>query len=47
MTWSALPKGLPYVPRVIMTAKLKSESAAKREMLRGVAHRQHRCKFQQ
>ena len=42
MTWSAPLKGLPYVPSIIMTAKLKSDGAAKREMLRGVAHRQHR-----
>ena len=42
MTWSAPPKGLPYVPRVIMTATLKSDGAAKREMFRGVAHRQNR-----
>jgi putative transposase len=37
-----LLKGLTYVPRVIITDKLKSYSAAKREMLPGVEHRQHR-----
>ena len=35
-----LLKGLTYVPRVIMTDKLKSYSAAKREILPGVEHRQ-------
>src|SRR4030095_11828 len=35
-------KGLLYVPRVIITDKLKSYGAAKREILPGVAHRQHR-----
>ena len=35
-----LLKGLCYVPRVIMTDKLKSYGAAKREMLPGVEHRQ-------
>jgi putative transposase len=33
---------LLYVPRVIITDKLKSYSAAKREILPGVEHRQHR-----
>jgi putative transposase len=37
-----LLKGLRYVPRVIITDKLKSYSAAKQEMLPGVEHRQHR-----
>jgi putative transposase len=37
-----LLKGLPYVPRVIITAKLTSYGAAKREIWPGVAHRQSR-----
>ena len=37
-----LLKGLTYVPRVLITDKLKSYGAAKREMLPGVEHRQHR-----
>jgi putative transposase len=37
-----LLKGCQYVPRVIMTDKLKSYEAAKRELLPGVGHRQHR-----
>ena len=37
-----LLKGLMYVPRVIVTDKLKSYAAAKRELLPGVEHRQHR-----
>src|SRR5215510_4907853 len=37
-----LLKGLTYVPRVIITDKLKSYGAAKREFLPGVEHRQHR-----
>jgi transposase-like protein len=37
-----LLKGLAYVPRVIITDKLKSSGAAKREILPGVEHRQHR-----
>ena len=37
-----LLKGLMYVPRVIITDKLKSYGAAKREILPGVEHRQHR-----
>ena len=36
-----LLKGLLYVPRVIVTDKLKSYGAAKREILPGGAHRQH------
>jgi putative transposase len=37
-----LLKGLRYVPRVIITDNLKSYGAAKREILPGVEHRQHR-----
>src|SRR5215467_9332762 len=37
-----LLKGVQYVPRVIITEKLKSYGAAKREMLPGVEHRQSR-----
>ena len=37
-----LLKGCRYVPRVLITDKLKSYGAAKREILPGVAHRQHR-----
>jgi putative transposase len=37
-----LLKGLAYVPRVVITDKLKSYGAAKREILPGVEHRQHR-----
>src|SRR5438128_6331639 len=37
-----LLKGLQYVPRVIITDKLKSYGAAQREILPGVEHRQHR-----
>jgi putative transposase len=37
-----LLKGLSSVPRVIITDKLKSYAAAKREILPGVEHRQHR-----
>lgn len=37
-----LLKGLTYVPRVIVTDKLQGYGAAKREILPGVAHRQHR-----
>jgi putative transposase len=37
-----LLKGLSYVPRVIITDKLKSYGAAQREMLPSVEHRQHR-----
>ena len=35
-------KGLQYVPRVVITDKLKSYGAAKRELLPGVEHRQSR-----
>jgi putative transposase len=37
-----LLKGCRYVPRVIVTDKLKSYEAAKRERLPSVEHRQHR-----
>src|SRR5438093_1163427 len=37
-----LLKGLAYVPRVIITDKPQSYGAAKRELLPGVEHRQHR-----
>jgi putative transposase len=37
-----LLKGLQYVPRVLNTDKLKSYSAAKREVMPGVEHRQSR-----
>jgi putative transposase len=37
-----LRKGLTYVPRVIVTDKLKSYGTANRELLPGVEHRQHR-----
>jgi putative transposase len=37
-----LLKGLQYVPRVIITDKLKSDGAAKWEILPGVEHRQSR-----
>ena len=37
-----LLKGVQYVPRVIITDKLKSYGAAKREILPGVEHRQSR-----
>jgi putative transposase len=37
-----LLKGLTYVPRVIITDKLKSYGAALREILPSVEHRQHR-----
>jgi len=37
-----LLKGLTYVPRVIIMDKLKSYGVAKREILPGVEHRQHR-----
>ena len=36
-----LLKGLTYVPRVIITDKLASYGAAKREILPSVAHPQH------
>ena len=37
-----LLKGCRYVPQVIITDRLKSYGAAKREILPGVEHRQHR-----
>ena len=37
-----LLKDLQYVPRVIITDKLRSYGAAKREILPGVEHRQHK-----
>jgi len=37
-----LLKGCQYIPRVIITDKLKSYGAAKREILPSVEHRQHR-----
>jgi putative transposase len=37
-----LLKGLTYVPRVIVTDWLRSYEAAKREVLPGMGHRQHR-----
>ena len=37
-----LLKGLLYVPRVIITDKLPSYGAAKKEILSGVEHRQHK-----
>jgi putative transposase len=37
-----LLKGLRYAPRVLITDKLNSYGAAKREILPGVEHRQHR-----
>jgi putative transposase len=37
-----LLKGLTYVPRVIITDKLRSYGAAKQEILPSVKHRQHR-----
>ena len=37
-----LLKGCQYVPRVLITDKLKSYGAAKREILPGVEHRQHK-----
>jgi len=35
-------KGSTYVPRVVITGKLKGYGAALRESLPGVEHRQHR-----
>ena len=37
-----LLKGLYYAPRVIITDKLQSHGAAKKEILPGVDHRQHK-----
>src|SRR6476659_6589518 len=38
-----LLKGLEYVPRVIITDKLRSYGAAKKELLPRVEHRQHKA----
>jgi putative transposase len=40
--FNKLLKGLLYVPRVIITDKLPSYGAAKKEILPGVEHRQHK-----
>jgi putative transposase len=37
-----LLKGLQYVPRVLITDKLKSYAAAKKKIMPGVEHRQHK-----
>ena len=37
-----LLKGLQYIPRVIITDKLRSYSAAKKKMLKEVEHRSHK-----
>jgi putative transposase len=37
-----LLKGMRYVPRVLITDKLKSYAAAKVQVMRGVEHRQHK-----
>jgi putative transposase len=37
-----LLKGLRYVPRVLITDKLKSYAAAKEQIMPGVEHRQHK-----
>jgi putative transposase len=37
-----LLKGCQYVPRVLITDKLASYGAAKKELLRSVKHRQHK-----
>ncbi len=37
-----LLKGLRYVPRVIVTDKLKSYSAARAELISSVEHHQHK-----
>ena len=37
-----LLKGLHYAPRVLITDKLKSYAAAKRTVMPGVEHRQHK-----
>ncbi len=38
-----LPRGLQSLPRLIVTDKLRSYTAAKREILPHVEHRQSRC----
>ena len=40
--FAKLLKGLCYVPRVLVTDKLKSYAAAKADILPGVEHRQHK-----
>jgi putative transposase len=40
-----LLKGLRYVPRVVVTDKLRSYGAALKEILPSVEHRQHKCVF--
>jgi len=40
--FAKLLKGLCYVPRVLVTDKLKSYAAAKADLLPGVEHRQHK-----
>ena len=37
-----LLKGLRYAPRVLITGKLKSYAAAKKHIMPGVEHRQHK-----
>jgi len=37
-----LLKGLRYAPRVLVTDKLKSYAAAKKQIMPGVEHRQHK-----
>jgi putative transposase len=37
-----LLKGLRYAPRVIVTDKLRSYGAARRDIMRGVEHRHRR-----
>jgi putative transposase len=37
-----LLKGLRYAPRVLITDKLKSYTAAKKQIMPGVEHRQHK-----
>ncbi|GGE80997.1 IS6 family transposase [Massilia psychrophila] len=40
--FSKLLKGLRYAPRVLITDKLKSYAAAKKQIMAGVEHRQHK-----
>ncbi|BCL78815.1 IS6 family transposase [Ktedonobacteria bacterium brp13] len=42
LSWEGILAISQYVPRVIITDKLKSYGAAKREILPGVEHRQHK-----
>jgi len=37
-----LLKGVPYIPRVLITDKVKNYAADEREILLGIQHRQHR-----